>query len=53
MNHDLRDFIARFVGTSLLALMPVVFTAFCALPLSLSRHPGELAQVNAPAPHMT
>ena len=53
MNADLQQFIARFVGTVLLALMPVVLTAFVSMPLSLNRHPGETAQTEAPLRHMT
>ncbi|MEY4749859.1 MAG: hypothetical protein RIQ60_2073 [Pseudomonadota bacterium] len=53
MHADLHQFLSRLVGTILLALAPVVFTAFISMPLSLNRHPGELAQVDAPARHMT
>jgi hypothetical protein len=53
MNTHLHDFIARFVGTVLLALAPVVFTAFVGMPLALSRHPGEPVQIDAPPRHMT
>jgi hypothetical protein len=53
MHADLHQFLSRLVGTILLALAPVVFTAFISMPLSLNRHPGELAQVNVPARHMT
>jgi hypothetical protein len=53
MNTDLSNFIARFVGTVMLALAPVVFTAFVSMPLSLNRHPGEIAAVDAPPGHMT
>lgn len=53
MHADLHQFLSRLIGTILLALAPVVFTAFVSMPLSLNRHPGELAQVDAPARHMT
>jgi hypothetical protein len=53
MNSELHRFIARYIGTVLLALAPVVFTAFVSMPLSLNRHPGEMAQVDAPPQHMT
>jgi hypothetical protein len=53
MHADLRQFLSRFIGTIVLALAPVVFTAFVSMPWSLNRHPGELAQVNAPPRHMT
>lgn len=53
MHADLHQFLSRLVGTVVLALAPVVFTAFVSMPLSLNRHPGELVQVDAPARHMT
>lgn len=54
MHTDLRQFLSRLVGTIVLALVPVVFTAFVSMPLSLNRHPGEVAQAqDAPARHMT
>lgn len=53
MHADLHPFLSRLVGTILLALAPVVFTAFVSMPWSLNRHPGELAQVDAPPRHMT
>lgn len=53
MHAELQQFLSRFVGTIVLALAPVVFTAFVSMPLSLNRHPGEVAQVDAPPKHMT
>lgn len=53
MDTDLHHFIARFIGTVALAVAPVVFTAFVTLPLALNRHPGEVAQIDAPLQHMT
>lgn len=54
MQHDLREFLARFVGTVAMALVPVIFIAFLSMPLSLGRHPGEAApDVGAPIAHMT
>jgi hypothetical protein len=53
MHPDLHHFLSRLVGTILLALAPVVFTAFVSMPWTLSRHPGELVQVDAPPRHMT
>jgi hypothetical protein len=53
MHADLHHFLCRLVGTIVLALAPVVFTAFVSMPLSLNRHPGELAPVDAPPMHMT
>ena len=53
MHADLHQFLFRLIGTTVLALAPVVFTAFVSMPLSLNPHPGELAQVDAPPRHMT
>lgn len=53
MNTCLHDVIARFVGTVLLALAPVVFTAVISMPLTLGGHPGEAAQIDAPPRHTT
>ena len=54
MHTDLHDFLARLAGTIALTLVPVVFTAFVSLPISLSRHPGEAASAAvAVARHMT
>lgn len=53
MQADLHQFLARFIGTIALALVPVVFTAFVSMPLSLSRHPGEASQLDTAARHMT
>lgn len=53
MHADLHQFLSRLIGTILLALAPVVFTAFVSMPLSLNRHPGEPSQVDAPPRHMT
>jgi hypothetical protein len=53
MHVELHRFLARFVGTVVLALIPVVFTAFVSLPLTLNRHPGEAASVQMPPRHMT
>ncbi|HJV97066.1 MAG TPA: hypothetical protein VJ608_13555 [Albitalea sp.] len=43
MNTDLQHFLHRFVGVVAITLLPIVFTAFVSMPLSLSRHPGEVA----------
>ncbi|MCL4698396.1 MAG: hypothetical protein HUU30_17205 [Burkholderiaceae bacterium] len=53
MQADLRQLLARLIGTIALALVPVVFTSFVTMPLSLSRHPGEASQLNTTARHMT
>jgi hypothetical protein len=53
MHIELRAFLARLTGTILMALAPVVFTAFVTMPLALNRHPGEVTQLEAPPAHMT
>ena len=53
MHHELRSFLSRFFGTVMLTLVPVVFTAFVSIPVSLNRHPGEPAPNNLPIRHMT
>jgi hypothetical protein len=55
MNADLRHFLQRLAGVVLVTLAPVVFTSFVSMPLSLERHPGELAQASPDAPqrHMS
>lgn len=53
MHVELRRFLSHFVGTVAMALIPVVFTAFVSLPLSLNRHPGEEPPAQMPPPHMT
>ena len=54
MQHDLREFLSRFVGTVVITLLPVVLIAFLSMPLSLGRHPGEVPlESSAPSAHMT
>jgi hypothetical protein len=54
MQHDLREFLSRFLGTVAMTLVPVVLIAFMSMPLSLGRHPGEAApSLGAPIAHMT
>jgi hypothetical protein len=55
MHTELRHFLQRLAGVVLITLVPVVFTSFVAMPLSLERHPGELAQAlpDAPQRHMS
>lgn len=55
MHADLRDFLARFIGTVAMTLVPVVLTAFLSIPISLGRHPGDPPRdADAPAAaHMT
>lgn len=54
MDPTLFRFAAQYARVVVVSLLPVIFTAFVALPMSLGRHPGE-----APAPaaglhrHMT
>lgn len=41
MNADLKDFAFQWFRVALMALVPVLFTAFVCMPLSLGGHPGE------------
>jgi hypothetical protein len=41
MNQDLQSFAAQWVRIAVMALVPVVFTAFISIPMSLGGHPGE------------
>ncbi len=43
MHRELHHFLARLIGVIAFTLIPVVLTAFVALPMSLGRHPGEPA----------
>lgn len=43
MNQDLAIFVAQMTRTIVMALVPVIFTAFVSMPLALERHPGEVA----------
>jgi hypothetical protein len=53
MHAELHRFLSRFIGTVALALIPVIFTAFVSMPLSLNRHPGEPAEAGLAPQHMT
>lgn len=53
MHPELHRFIARFIGTVILTLLPVIFIAFVSMPINLNRHPGEAAPVGLPLRHMT
>ncbi|WP_158218443.1 hypothetical protein [Roseateles puraquae] len=53
MHPELRSFLARFIGTVLLTLIPVIFMTFVSMPLSLNRHPGEPVRTDLPLRHMT
>ena len=47
MHRELHHFLARLIGVVTFTLIPVVLTAFVALPMSLGRHPGEPATAAA------
>jgi hypothetical protein len=54
MNTAVRHFVHQYLLVVLLALIPVVLTAFLSIPFSLGGHPGEPR--NGPAQlsvHMT
>jgi hypothetical protein len=53
MHAELHSFLSRFIGTVALALVPVVFTAFVSVPLSLNRHPSEAVATRLEPRHMT
>jgi hypothetical protein len=54
MNPDLKDFAVQWLRVALMALVPVVITAFVSMPLSLERHPGEGVAASKLTPqHMT
>lgn len=44
MNRQLPVFALQFLGVVAATLLPVVFTAFVSIPLSLGGHPGEARQ---------
>jgi len=54
MHPTLRHFIRQYLGFILMALLPVILTAFLSMPLSLGGHPGEARAGDAPiALHLT
>lgn len=53
MHPELRRFLARFFGTVLMTLIPVIFVTFVSMPISLNRHPGEPVPTDLPLRHMT
>lgn len=54
MHPELRIFCSQWLGVVVSALLPVIFTAFVSMPMSLGRHPGEPPQPGAvPSLHMT
>jgi hypothetical protein len=53
-NPELHRFVTRLIGVVAITLVPVVFTTFMSMPLSLNRHPGEAAPTGTALPrHMT
>lgn len=53
MHAELHRFLARFIGTVILTLIPVIFMTFVSMPISLNRHPGEPVPTDLPLRHMT
>jgi hypothetical protein len=54
MQTDLHEFLSRLGGAVVMALVPVVLTAFLTMPSSLHRHTADHpAEPNAPVAHMT
>jgi hypothetical protein len=53
MHTELRSFLAHLLGTVTMTLVPVIFTAFISMPLSLERHPGETSASTTLSQHMT
>ncbi|MDE2604901.1 MAG: hypothetical protein KGL68_03165 [Burkholderiales bacterium] len=54
MHHELKIFAGQWLRAVLIALVPVVLTAFVTIPWNLGKHPGEPAMRVASAErHMT
>ena len=54
MSADLGIFAAQMARTILMALVPVILTAFVSMPLALERHPGEVTSAGPSVEkHMT
>jgi hypothetical protein len=56
MDRDLTLFIAQWARIALMALLPVVLTAFVSMPLILGVHPGEASTMARSVPtdtHLT
>jgi hypothetical protein len=54
VNNDLHHFLARLIGVVGFTLIPVILTAFVAMPMSLNRHPGEpVGSPTAASQHLT
>ena len=41
MHQDLKNFVKLFLRVVLMALLPIVLTAFLWIPYSLGGHPGD------------
>lgn len=54
MQQDLRNFIAQWLRTAAMALVPVVLTAFVTIPWNLQSMPGDQpVRVASAERHMT
>jgi hypothetical protein len=54
MQADLKSFLVAYLRMVLIALVPIVLTAFMSIPYSLGGHPGEpIATAQPAAQHMT
>jgi hypothetical protein len=54
MNNYLADFVLQWLRIAVMALVPVVLTAFVSIPMNLGGHPGEtVARTVVPSTHMT
>jgi hypothetical protein len=54
MQTDLREFVARLLGTVVMTLIPVVLVTFLSMPANLHHHIGNQPNdPNAPAAHMS
>jgi hypothetical protein len=54
MQADLKNFLVAYLRMVLIALVPIVLTAFMSIPYTLGGHPGEpIATAHPVAQHMT
>lgn len=53
MNADLKIFAEQMLRAVVMALVPVVATAFLTMPISLGGHLGEMPAQTAGQRHMT
>lgn len=54
MNADLKNFVSAYLRVVVLALVPLVLTAFLTIPYALGANPGEsVARAHTSAQHMT